>query len=295
MTNKKRIFALGFFDGVHLGHQALLKTCCTLAEQLGCGTAAITFDRHPQSLFSENPPALLSSSHDRALLLKAYGMDLICSLPVSKEVMSTPWEFFLENLLQQGAVGFVCGDDFHFGHRGEGDAAKLSAFCAARNLHCVIVPEQLLSGRRISSSLIRNLIEAGEMETATHYLGHPHILTGQVLHGRKIGRTLGVPTANLQIPAGITVPKFGVYACRAIIGENVYPAVANVGTRPTVNGSSVTVEPWILDFEGDLYGQILQLEFFRFLRAETKFPDLVALKHQIHQDAEQTRRYFKTL
>ena len=99
MTNKKRIFALGFFDGVHLGHQALLKTCCTLAEQLGCGTAAITFDRHPQSLFSENPPALLSSSHDRALLLKAYGMDLICSLPVSKEVMSTPWEFFLENLL----------------------------------------------------------------------------------------------------------------------------------------------------------------------------------------------------
>ena len=286
---------LGTFDGVHLGHQALLKTCCTLAEQLGCGTAAITFDRHPQSLFSENPPALLSSSHDRALLLKAYGMDLICSLPVSKEVMSTPWELFLENLLQQGAVGFVCGDDFHFGHRGEGDAAKLSAFCAARNLPCVIVPEQLLSGRRISSSLIRNLIEAGEMETATHYLGHPHVLTGQVLHGRKIGRTLGVPTANLQIPAGIAVPKFGVYACRAIIGENVYPAVANVGTRPTVNGSSITVEPWILDFEGDLYGQILQLEFFRFLRAETKFPDLDALKEQIYQDAEQTRRYFETL
>ena len=293
MTNKKRIFALGFFDGVHLGHQALLKTCCALAAQLDCGTAAITFDSHPQSLFSENPPALLSSSHDRSLLLKSYGMDLVCSFPVSKEVMSTRWELFLENLLQQGAAGFVCGDDFHFGHRGEGNTEKLSAFCAARNLPCVIVPEQLLGGKRISSSLIRGLIEAGEMETAIRYLGHPHILTGQVLHGRKIGRTLGVPTANLQIPAGITVPKFGVYACRAVVGENVYPAVANVGTRPTVNGSSITVEPWILGFEGDLYGQTIQLEFFRFLRAETKFPDLDALKQQIHDDADQTRRYFE--
>ena len=140
---------------------------------------------------------------------------------------------------------------------------------------------------------VQRIKEAGEMETAIRYLGHPHILTGQVLHGRKIGRTLGVPTANLQIPAGIAVPKFGVYACRAVVGENVYPAVANVGTRPTVNGSSITVEPWILGFKGDLYGQTIQLEFFRFLRAETKFPDLDALKQQIHQDADQTRRYFE--
>ena len=154
MNNEKRIFALGFFDGVHLGHQALLKTCCSLAAQLGCGTAAITFDKHPQSLFSENPPALLSATHDRTLLLKSYGIDQICSLPVSKEVMSTPWELFLENLLKQGAVGFVCGDDFHFGHRGEGNAEKLSTFCRARNLACVIVPEQLLDDKRISSSLI---------------------------------------------------------------------------------------------------------------------------------------------
>jgi len=294
MNNEKRIFALGFFDGVHLGHQALLKSCCLLAAQLGCGTAAITFDSHPQSLFSENPPALLSSLHDRSLLLKSCGIEQICSFPVSREVMSTPWELFLENLLQQGAAGFVCGDDFHFGHRGEGNAEKLSAFCSTRKLACVIVPEQLLDGKRISSSLIRSLIEAGEMETAIRYLGHPHIFTGQVLHGRKIGRTLGVPTANLRIPEGITVPKFGVYACRAVIGGKAYPAVANVGTRPTVNGHHITVEPWILDFEGDLYGLTLQLEFYRFLRPETRFPDLDTLKYQIHQDAEQTRRYFET-
>ena len=133
------------------------------------------------------------------------------------------------------------------------------------------------------------------MESATRYLGHPHVLTGQVLHGKKLGRTLGVPTANLQIPAGIAVPKFGVYACRAIVDGASFPAVANVGTRPTVSGNGITVEPWILDFEGDLYGKEIRLEFYRFLRSEIKFADLAALKEQIQNDAEETRRYFENL
>ena len=294
MRNEKRIYALGFFDGVHLGHQALLKACRDLAAELGCGTAALTFDEHPQSLFSENPPALLTTAHDRSLLLQEHGIGKIHSLPVTKEVMSTPWELFLEQLLQQGAVGFVCGDDFRFGSRGEGNAEKLRSFCAAHALPCITVPEQTRRGKRISSSLIRNLIEAGDMESATHYLGHPHVLTGQVLHGKKLGRTLGVPTANLQIPAGIAVPKFGVYVCRALVDGSSYPAVTNVGIRPTVSGHGITVEPWILDFDGDLYGKEIRLEFYRFLRSEIKFSDLAALKQQIHDDAEQTRRYFET-
>ena len=295
MKNEKRIYALGFFDGVHLGHQALLKECCNLAQQLHCDTAAITFDAHPRSLFCADAPALISTLYDRQLLLQSYGIGHVHSFPVTKDVMSTPWEGFLEYLLEQGAVGFVCGDDFHFGHRGEGDAEKLRSFCSARNIPCVIVPEQLRKGKRISSSLIRTLIESGEMESAMHFLGHPHVLTGQVLHGQKLGRKLGVPTANLVIPAGIAVPKFGVYACRVAIDGNLYAAVANVGTRPTVDGIGITVEPWILDFEGDLYGKKLCLEFYRFLRHEMKFADLDELKHQIQTDAAQTRRYFETL
>ena len=292
MRNEKHIYALGFFDGVHLGHQALLKACCDLAAQYACGTAAITFDAHPQSLFSETPPALLSTVQDRQLLLKSCGIEYIHSFPVTNDVMSTDWERFLALLLKQGAAGFVCGDDFRFGHHGEGNAEKLQSYCASRNLPCVIVSEQTIHGKRISSSLIRGLIESGEMESATRYLGHPHVLTGHVLHGQKLGRTLGVPTANLQIPAGIAVPKFGVYACRVIVDGFSYPAVANVGTRPTVSGSGITVEPWILNFEGDLYGKELRIEFYRFLRPEMKFTDLAALKQQIHLDAEQTRCYF---
>lgn len=293
MRSNKRVFALGFFDGVHVGHQALLKECRALAAQLGCETAAITFDAHPQSLFSDRAPALISSAWDRQNLLRQYGMAHIHCFPVTKEVMSTPWRTFLEQLVEHGAAGFVCGDDFHFGHKGEGNAQKLLSFCNEHHLPCVIVPEQSLKGQRVSSTLIRRLIEAGEMESATKFLGHPHILTGRVLHGQKLGRKLGVPTANLVIPDGVAVPKFGVYACKANIDGTSYPAVANVGIRPTVGGSGITVEPWILDFEGDLYGREIRLEFFRFLRPEVKFETLSALQQQIHDDAAATRRYFK--
>lgn len=295
MRKEKRIYALGFFDGVHLGHQALLTACCALAKEHSCGTAAITFDAHPQTLFSDCIPTLLSTVGDRSALLRSYGIDHIHSFPVSKEVMSTPWEAFLEQLMAQGAVGFVCGDDFRFGHRGEGNADRLHSFCEANGLPCIIVPEQTRGGKRISSTYIRTLIEQGDMKSATGFLGHPHILSGMVIHGKKLGRTLGIPTANLVIPAGIVVPKFGVYACRAIVDGSVYPAVANVGIRPTVSGSGITVEPWILDFEGDLYEKEITLEFYRFLRAETKFPDLTALQRQIHADADETRRYFENL
>ena len=294
MKDEKRIYALGFFDGVHLGHQALLKECCRLAREKACAAAAITFDAHPQSLFSETPPALISTVRDRNLLLQSYGIDHIHTFPVAKEVMSTTWETFLEQLLQEGAVGFVCGEDFRFGHRGEGNAEKLRGFCAGHNLPCVIVPEQTIAGQRISSTLIRSFVEAGNMEQARAFLGHPHLLSGSVRHGRKLGRTLGVPTANLSIPAGVAVPKFGVYACRVVIDGTSYPAVANVGTRPTVSGNHITVEPWILDFTGDLYEKEIRLEFYAFLRSEIKFSDLDALKHQIHMDAAQTRRYFET-
>ena len=295
MKNEKRIYALGFFDGVHLGHQALLRECCRLAKELSCATAAITFDAHPQSLFSGNPPVLISTVSDRMQLLRSYGIDHIHTFPVTGEVMSTRWDMFLEQLLQEGAVGFVCGEDFRFGHRGEGTAEKLQTFCADRALPCVIVPEQTLGGKRISSTLVRAFVEAGQMEQARAYLGHPHVLSGCVQHGRKLGRRLGVPTANLTIPTGVVMPKFGVYACRVTVDGFRYPAVANVGTRPTVNGDHITVEPWILDFTGDLYEKEICLEFCAFLRDEIKFADLDALKQQIHADAEQTRRYFETI
>ena len=291
MDQNKRIFALGFFDGVHLGHQALLRECVRLAEQMDVHPAAITFIQHPKSLFAPAPP-LISTLADRRLLLRRYGVEHIYAFPVTREVMSTPWQDFLMELVEYGAVGFVCGDDFRFGSRGEGDAQKLLQFCRERGLPCVIVPEQTLDGVRISSSYIRRQIESGDMATAVRFLGHGHMLTGTVVTGRRLGHKLGFPTANIELPEGVIVPRHGVYACRAFVGEKGYMAVCNVGSRPTVEGHQIRTETWLLDFEGDLYGQAVTLEFLYFLRPEQRFQSVDVLKKAVLEDAENTRKFF---
>ena len=293
MRKDKRVFALGFFDGVHLGHQALLRECVAMAKALDCASAAITFERHPKSLFTQDPPPLLSTAQTRSDLLQRYGIDHVYTFPVVEAVMSMSWRDFLQELLEFGAAGFVCGHDFRFGNRGEGNAEKLQALCRELELPCVIVPEQTVDGQRVSSTLIRGLIEEGRMADANRYLGHPHIIAGTVVHGQQLGRTLGIPTANLVLEPDQAVPCFGVYACRCIVDGVSYPAVTNVGTRPTVRGVGVTVEPWILDFSGDLYDHRITLEFHEFLRKETKFDGLSALQEQIRKDAERTRAFFR--
>jgi riboflavin kinase/FMN adenylyltransferase len=287
---QKTIYALGFFDGVHIGHGMVLDLCQHLAEDAGAKTAAITFDRHPQSLFTPNPPPLLNTTEDRRWLIQVWaGMDHVLVLPVTEQVMGMPWQAFLEMLLQKGAAGFVCGHDFRFGHKGEGNAQKLAAFAKERNLPCYIVEEQTMDGEKISSTRIRGLIEKGDVEGAKRLMGHFHIFTGKVVHGQQLGRTIGVPTANLLLPDELVKPAFGVYACRAWVDGKFYVAVTNIGTRPTVDGQGVTIEPWILDFEGDLYGKEITLEFHKFLRPERKFASLQELKQQIQQDAAQAK------
>ena len=291
----KKIFALGFFDGVHLGHQALLKSCLRLAESAGAEPCAITFECHPQSLFTEEPPRLINTPEDRIRMLRRYGMAQVKVLPVTKEVMSTPWEKFLDELVAEGAVGFVCGSDYRFGSRGEGTAEKLKDYCLAHGLSCSVVGDRTLDGIRVSSTHIRSLLEAGDVEQANRFLGHPHMLSGTVVSGRKLGRTIGVPTANLRLSGESVELPYGVYACRAWVDGRKCLAVTNIGCRPTVGGRHVTVEPWLLDFDGNLYEKTLVLEFHRFLRPERKFESLEELKTEIQKNAAQTRKFFEKI
>lgn len=289
----KKIYALGFFDGVHRGHQALLLACRHLAERTGCNPGVVTFDKHPETLTNGHAPLLINTLFERQRLLLSYQIPHCRVFPFNEELMNLPWQRFLENLLQEDAAGFVCGDDFRFGFRGEGNSGKLADFCRERNLPYAIVPAQDLDGVRVSSTYIRTLLESGQMEKAVSYLGHPHLIIGNVVSGRKLGRTIGIPTANLELPEGQVIPKFGVYACKTVIDGKEYLAVTNIGTRPTVNGHHVTVEPWILDFEGDLYGKELTLHFYAFLRPEQKFDSLEELRAEIQKNAEQTRKLLK--
>ena len=290
---EKTIYALGFFDGAHLGHQALLTECVRLAQQYDAIPCAITFDRHPQSLFCENPPKLINDLNSRRYLMGQYGIQKIQSYPVTKEVMSMPWQDFLDELVNFGAAGFVCGKDFRFGNRGEGNAEKLQKYCLEKNLLCSIVEDQTLEGIRVSSTHIRNLLEAGDLEEAIRFMGHPHVISGEVISGRKLGRTIGVPTANFLLPEDVVQLPHGVYACKAIVDGREYMAVTNIGSRPTVGGHQTRAEAWLLDFDGDLYGKELVLYFCKFLRPERKFDSLEELTVEIQKNAAQTRNFFE--
>lgn len=290
----KTIYALGFFDGVHLGHQALLRACVETATEYGCSAGAVTFGSHPDALVLGKSPALLNTDSDRERLLKAFGMQTVVTLPFDETMRTMPWQDFLTLLRHRyGAAGFVVGEDFRFGYRGEGTADKLLQSCREAGLPCTVVPQMTKDGTVVSSTHIRSLLEEGEMEQAVAFLGHPHIFTGTVVSGRGLGRTIGVPTANLLLGEGLLKPRSGVYACKAVIDGASYMAVTNIGSRPTVGGHRVTVEPWILDFAGDLYGKSITLEFHKFLRPEEKFPDLEALRLEIRKNEEETRRFFE--
>ncbi len=290
---EKEVIALGFFDGVHLGHQALLSACRSLAKDLGCSAAAVTFTTHPDALVTGKNPGLINTPEDRERLLKTYGMDRVIALPFDEEMKSMPWRDFLTMLVREhNAAGLVCGHDFRFGCRGEGSGEKLQEACRELGIPCAVIPEQKLDGRTISSTLIRQMIAGGEMEEAVRFLGHRHILTGCVVTGRKLGHKLGFPTANVRLPEGVIYPKYGVYACRVGIGGLSRVAVTNVGSRPTVEGHQIRTESWILDFDGDLYGREITLEFCAFLRPERKFASLEELKAAVELDAAHTREYF---
>lgn len=289
----KTVYALGFFDGVHLGHQALLEACRELAGQLGCAAGVVTFMGHPDELVSGKPTPLINTYEDRRRLLNRYGMEAVVELPFDRALMKMPWQAFYQMLrTQYGAAGLVCGADFRFGFRGQGTARLLQEVCEADGIPCAVIPQQTLEGVTVSSTHIRSLLGRGEVEQAEKFLGHRHIFTGTVVKGQQLGRRLGTPTANLSLPGELLCLPYGVYICRAKAEGIDCPAVTNIGIRPTVNGQTVTVEPWLLDHEGDLYGKALTLEFYRYLRPERKFDSLEDLRREILKNGEQTRQFF---
>lgn len=297
MSIQPKVIALGFFDGVHLGHGALLRRTVEEAKRRGVRSAVFTWAQPPKEVVTGVPVPLINSPEDRAWLAKSlYGIDEVIMVPFNKEMMTTSWEDFVTEILikRYHAVHLVAGHDHRFGHKNQGTPELLKSKCAELGLGCDIIPEVTVGGITVSSTYIRRLVELGQISRANRFLGHPHTLTGTVRHGRGIGSSQLFPTANLIIPPHVLVPSHGVYATRATLEDgSCYAAVTNVGTRPTVqNGSDITVEACLLDFQGDLYGKQLRLEFYEHLRQEVRFDSLDALRAQIQSDADATRAYF---
>lgn len=292
----RRVVALGFFDGVHLGHGALLRCARKLADQLGCPAAAMSMDAHPRSLVSGQPAQLLGAMADRERLMRRfYRMDEVVFEHFDQQMMHLPWQDFIETYVVKGlnACHVVCGDDYRFGYKGQGTAELLKEACAARGIGCSIIPRVELDGIRISSTVIRERILQGDIPAARRFLGHPHLLGGEVVRGNQLGRTIGVPTANIPFAPDVLVPPYGVYCARVEHRGVLYPAVVNIGVHPTAgNAPQPMLEAWIYGLDKNLYGQHLDVWLYEMLRPERKFASMEDLQGQIMLDAQKTRQYF---
>lgn len=295
---KQKVMALGFFDGIHVGHAALINKIKQRAEETGAEPAVLTFDVHPDNLvFKKNVP-LINSAEDREnILSRCFGIDDVVVIHFNQRVMHMDWQDFIDELIDEMNLRWiVVGHDFCFGYKGLGTAEKLKAYCAERGVGCDIIPAVCRDGVVVSSTLIRQLIETGEMEKANEYLGHPHTLTDVIRTGYHLGTKMGTPTINMSFPQGVIIPRHGVYAAKAYIDGQEYMSVTNVGIRPTVSDSgNVNVESFLLDFCGNLYGHRARIDFYKFLRPERKFDDVNELAAQIKSDAQTTREYFERI
>ena len=297
MEKQKLAIALGFFDGVHLGHAALLNMVKKRAQEQKLEPAVLTFDVHPDTLvFGKNMPLINSASEREEIIRRLFGIERTIFLHFNHTLMRMPWEEFICSLTEELSIAaIVVGHDFSFGYKGQGTAERLNNWCKEHGISCDIIPPVCLDGKIISSTLIRSLLVEGNMEEANRMLGHPHFLSDVIHSGYHLGTKLGSPTINMGFPESVLIPKYGVYATKVILDDqSEHIAVTNIGVRPTVSdGKQVTVESHLLDFDGKLYGKQARVDFYHFQREEVRFSSPELLATQIKKDAEKTRAWFQ--
>ncbi len=285
-----RVVAIGAFDGVHLGHQAILRAAVSDARASGLQSAAVTFEPHPEVVLRPGgAPPLLTPLEEKAELIEALGLDLLVVVEFTPEFARTPAEEFVEGVLAGGLKARVVlvGYDFTFGHAARGNAELLRQLSRGLGLRVVVFSPVRLDGVPVSSTAVRQLLAAGDVARAARLLGRFHSVTGRVTRGAGVGTGLGVPTANLALAPGLAVPARGVYAAWAELleaGHRWYPGVVNVGYRPTFGGRDLGVEAHLIDFSADVLGVRLRLHFVTRLRDEQRFESPRALAEQIARD-----------
>ncbi|BCU78197.1 bifunctional riboflavin kinase/FAD synthetase [Luteolibacter sp. LG18] len=283
--------ALGVFDGVHLGHRAVISRALEAAEREGGTAGVVTFDPHPIRVLAPDkaPRALLATLDHKAHLLAELGVKLLFAIHFDEAFATLEAEAFLDRLLMAPVRTISIGEDWKFGHARRGDVPMLRRFSAERGFRLEAVPPVMGDGERISSTRIRQAIRDGNLDAAATMLGRPYSVEGQVMEGRKLGRQLGFPTANVAT-GEVQLPPDGVWAVRAALDDEKLEGVANLGVRPTVDGVQHALEVHLFDFVGDLYDRTLEVTFLSHLRNEQKFGSLDALKNQIALDAEAARK-----
>lgn len=285
------VVVIGNFDGVHLGHQAVLRQARAIADARGLRCVVLTFDPHPSEVLGRGAPPRLTTLARRIELLRAHGADDVAVEPFTTELASWSPERFAKELLADrlGTRVVVVGQNFRFGNKRAGDLDTLRTLGASCGFEALAAEVAGDAEGPFSSTRVRDAVAAGEIERAAHVLGRPHALTGVVEHGDARGRTIGFPTANL---GGVSemLPPHGVYAVRVAHDAETHGGVMNLGVRPTIGGASLRIEANLFDFDGDLYGKTLRVDLVARLRGEQKFAGLAELRAQIAKDAEAARK-----
>lgn len=281
--------ALGVFDGVHVGHRAVIARAVDAARKEGGKAFVVTFDPHPIRVIAPEkaPASLLATLDEKAAVVKALGVDGLLVIHFDMAFAKMDAEEFVRKLLAADVRTVAVGEDWRFGSKRSGDVAMLRRMGRELGFQLEAVPPVMWDGERISSTRIRQAIRDGNFDAVEELLGRPYELSGTVIEGRKLGRGLGFPTANLRLGERQT-PRDGVWAVKV---DGVRKGVANLGTRPTVDGGERLLEVHLLDFSGDLYGKELRVRFEKFLRPERKFGSLEELREQIGRDAEEARHF----
>ena len=293
---KPTVLTLGVFDGLHLGHQRIMKTVVERAKTVDAHSTAITFDPHPRAvLHPESAPPLLQTLDQRLANFEVLGIEQAIVIPFTQEFASNPAEDFLHDIVHDRlhAIEVYLGKGFAFGRGRGGNIELLRRMSEELGFFADEVPEVCVRGRRVSSSLIRALLSEGRVNLARRMLGRPYGVEGVIIRGNQRGRTIGFPTANLK-PHNRVVPKNGVYATATLVDGTWRRSITNVGVRPTFDdGADVSIESYIFDFDGDLYGDVLRVRFLHRIRDERKFSGIDELKAQIQKDTARALNYFR--
>ena len=283
---------IGVFDGVHRGHQEILKTLTAGAHANGAPAIALTFDPHPASVLSEREIKNLTTIDERAELFARYGVDVVITQRFTRDLAAVSARDYMSRLKENlGLRCLLIGYDFALGKNREGNSSRLAEIGNQLGFDVQVIPALSDESGVISSTEIRKLISTGNVAEALNLLGRPYSLGGDIVHGDGRGRSINVPTANVNYPREKLIPARGIYACWAWVDGEKHSAAVNIGFNPTFtpDKQTATVEAHLLDFEHDLYGREIKLDFMARLRDEMKFPSVEALLDQIHRDVEQTR------
>ncbi|EUJ31755.1 riboflavin biosynthesis protein RibF [Listeria floridensis FSL S10-1187] len=290
-----KTIALGFFDGVHRGHQAVIKEAKRIADEHGEKTAVLTFDPHPSVVLGKTRKQIhyLTPLHEKLEKLEQLGVDIVYVVRFTAAFANLSPEAFVEDyLVALGAKHVVAGFDYSYGKKGAGKMQDLAGYAKGR-FDVTTINKQEAFAAKISSTKIRSAIESGDLDTADELLGYPYKIKGTVIHGDKRGRTLGFPTANMKIEDDYLIPKLGIYAVKFIIGGKSYAGMASIGYNVTFKtDQEMSIEVFILDFDREIYGEEAEIEWYHFFRPEMKFSGMEGLIEQLKQDEANTRAYF---